>query len=74
VIGGQLLTVAEARRQKMCALYPRTHQADCPDKFRAIAEWWRLHAEESAAPKQCLQYAENQERIARRMTQEEGSP
>ena len=60
----EALTISEDRRRKMAALYPRTHGPDVADRYRASAEWWRLHAEESANPSECLQYAENQDRIA----------
>jgi hypothetical protein len=56
------LSVSDERRRKMVALYPRTH-GPAPDKYRAIARWWRLHAEESATPQECLGYAENQDRL-----------
>jgi hypothetical protein len=36
------------------ALYDRTHGRESADKYRAIAEWWRLHAKISQNPKQCL--------------------
>lgn len=58
------LTKEEERRHKMVALIPRTHGPDIADKYRAIAEWWRLQAEESRDPDICFQYAENQDRIA----------
>jgi hypothetical protein len=50
----------------MVALYSRTH-GPAPDKYRAIARWWRLHAEESANPSECLGYADNQDRLYRDM-------
>jgi len=58
------LTKTEDRRRRQAAGRDRRHQADCPDKFRAIAEWWRIEAEDSASPEQCLTYAVNQEAIA----------
>lgn len=61
---GEQLTVEEERRARMAALYHRTHGPNCADKFRAIAEWWRLHAEESRIPDECRRYADNQDRIA----------
>lgn len=60
----EALTREEERRRKMVALYPRTHGPDVADKYRAIAEWWRLHAEETANPDECLRYAANQDRVA----------
>lgn len=65
-------TVEEARLRKRAALYHRTHQPDCPDKFRAIAEWWRLSAEESAAPERDLAYAAGQDAIADDMERRPG--
>lgn len=65
-------TVEEARRRKRAALYHRTHQPDCPDKFRAIAEWWRLSAEESAVPERDLAYAAAQGAIADDMERRPG--
>lgn len=56
------LSKSEERRRKMVALYPQTHGL-APDCYRAIAEWWRLHAEESATPDQALEYADNQDRL-----------
>lgn len=58
------LTRDEARRQAMVALYPRTHGPERADKYRAIADWWRLYAEESMTPDVCLGYAANQDAIA----------
>lgn len=60
------LSKAGERRRKMVALYSRTH-GPAPDKYRAIARWWRLHAEESANPSECLGYAGNQDRLYRDM-------
>lgn len=56
------LTKKEGRRRKMVALYPRTH-GPAPEKYRGIARWWRLQAEESADPAECLRYADNQDRL-----------
>jgi hypothetical protein len=56
------LTKEQERRRKMVALYPRTH-GPAPDRYRASARWWRLHAEESANPKECLGFADNQDRL-----------
>lgn len=53
------LTKTEQRRRKMVALYARTHGPP-PERYRAIARWWRLHAEESLNPQECLMYAANQ--------------
>lgn len=58
------LSIEENRRQRQAALYPRTHGPECADRYRAIAEWWRIAAEESANPAECLRYAANQERLA----------
>lgn len=58
------LTKQENLHAAMRALHPRTHGQDCADRYRAIAEWWRLHAEESINPAKCLQYALNQDTIA----------
>jgi hypothetical protein len=58
-------TKAEALNARMRALYARTRGPECADKYLAIAEWWRLQAEESANPAECLRYAENQEAKAR---------
>ena len=60
------LTLGDDRRRKMAALYPLTH-GPAPERYRAIAIWWRLHAEESLIPSQALEYAENQERLYRDM-------
>lgn len=60
----QALTKEEERRRKMVALYPRAHGPDVADRCRAIAEWWRLHAETSANPSEPTQWADNQDRIA----------
>jgi hypothetical protein len=57
------LTIEEDRRRKMVALSPRMH-GPAPGRYRASAEWWRLHAEESAAPDVCLGYADAQDRLA----------
>jgi hypothetical protein len=65
------LTEHEALIAKMVALYPRTYGPECADKYRAKAEWWRLHAEETMNPAECLQYALNQDAIADDM---EGRP
>lgn len=65
----QTLTVEEERRRKRLALDERARQPSCPDKYRAIAEWWRLHAEETAVPEQSLEYADNQDRLAADMEQ-----
>lgn len=69
---GEAETVEGARHRKMAALYQRAHQTDCPDKFRAIAEWWRLSAEESATPEVLLQYADNQDVLADDMERRPG--
>lgn len=61
------ITETEARIAEMHALYSRTHGPECADKYRAIAEWWTLQAEESANPAECLRYAANQRAIAERM-------
>lgn len=58
------LTEQDAHIARMVALYPLTHGPECADKYRAIAEWWRLHATMSANPAECLRYADNQDRIA----------
>lgn len=49
---------------RMTALYPRTHGPECPDRYRAIAEWWRLHAQETMAPDECLTSAAAQDALA----------
>lgn len=59
-----ILTVEEDRRRRMLTLYPRAHGPAGPDRYRAIAEWWRLHAEETAIPEECFRYAEGQDRLA----------
>lgn len=58
------LTVEDERRQRSLALYPRTHGPAGPDRYRAIAEWWRISAEESRVPEEHLLYADNQDRLA----------
>jgi hypothetical protein len=60
----EALTKHEANRMAARALYPRTHGPECADKYRAIAEWWRLEAEESSNAEECLKYAKNQDAIA----------
>lgn len=60
------LTRSEERRRKMAALYPRT-RGPAPERYRAIARWWRLHSEETADPAECLRYADNQDRLYRDM-------
>ena len=57
------LTVEEARRAAMVALYDRTH-GPAPDCYAARSEWWRLAAEESTNPDEQLQWASNQARLA----------
>lgn len=57
------LTKAEARRARMREL-GRLFFAPAPERYRASAEWWRLYAEETAVPEECLAYAENQDRLA----------
>lgn len=59
----EALTIEDDRRQKMLALSPRMH-GPAPDRYRAAAEWWRLHAEESATPEECRRYADGQDAIA----------
>ena len=54
----------EALIRQMSALRPRTHGPDCADRYRAVAEWWTLHAEMSAVPEQAVEYAYNQYAIA----------
>ena len=56
------LSVEEELRRKMVALYPRTN-GPAPERYRAIARWWMLHAEESRNPSECLGYADNQDRL-----------
>ena len=56
------LTESEERRRRMMALYSRTH-GPAPDKYRAIARWWRLAAQESRNPNELMQYAENQDAL-----------
>lgn len=56
------LTKTEERRRKMVALYLRTH-GPSPERYRAIARWWRLHAEESKNSAECRMYADNQDRL-----------
>lgn len=63
----QAPAITDQRRAQMAALYPRTHGPECADKYRAIAEWWKLRAEESANPSECLQYAANQDAIVDRL-------
>jgi len=53
-------TVCAANARQRAVLSDRMRQSDCPDKFRAIAEWWDLHAEESADPDQALAAARSQ--------------
>jgi hypothetical protein len=57
-------TAVEERRRKMAALHDRIAQPVCSDQCRASAEWWRLHAEESAIPDQCHKYAAAMDRLA----------
>lgn len=59
----ELLSVQDA----MVLLYPRTHGPECADKYRAIAEWWRLNAKITKIPSRCLRYAAAQDVIADRM-------
>lgn len=54
-------------RDAMAGLYPRTHGPECADKYRAIAEWWRLFAQTTKAPDECHRYADAQDAIADRM-------
>lgn len=54
----------EALIEKMGRLYPRTHQADCPDKFRAIAEWWWLSSMMSRTREDHRKTARSQHAIA----------
>lgn len=56
------ITRKEQRRRKMAALYSRMH-GPAPEKYRAIARWWRLHTEETKAPELCREYADNQDRL-----------
>lgn len=56
------LTKIEQRRRKMVALYARTH-GPAPDRYRATARWWRLHAEETKTPDQCREHADAQDRL-----------
>ena len=58
------LTVEEDRLRRRLALHARMNQNPCADKFRAIAEWWRIHAEESANPDEALGYAKSQDALA----------
>jgi hypothetical protein len=60
-MSARMLTLPEA----MAALYPRTHGLECADKYRAIAEWWRLHSRESASPAEPLAWAANMDERAR---------
>lgn len=57
---GHPLTVKDA----MASLYHRTHGPECADKYRAIAEWWRLYAQTTKVPDECLRYAAAQDAIA----------
>jgi hypothetical protein len=57
-------TIEEDRLQRRLALSSRMNQNPCADKFRAIAEWWRIHAEESANPDEALGYAKSQDALA----------
>lgn len=59
---GRALSKEEERRRKMAALYLRTH-GPAPEKYRAIARWWRLHAEETKTPEVCNGYADKQDRL-----------
>jgi len=72
--GIRALTVEEATIQQMAALYPRTHGRAGPDRYRAIAEWWRLHATTSANPEESIRYAENQDRLAAELEGSEAIP
>jgi len=54
---------AEARRARMNALGEKARFPG-PQGYRAVAEWLRLHAEESAMSQESLEQAENQERLA----------
>lgn len=47
----------------MLALSIRMH-GPAPDRYRACARWWKIHAEESAIPDQCLEFAKAQDFIA----------
>ena len=58
------LTEREALDAQMAALYPRTHGPECADRYRAIAEWWRLYAQTTANPDECFRYATAQDAIA----------
>lgn len=57
------LTKDEARRARMRELAVLC-SGPAPERYRAAAELWRLHAEESAAPEECLAFANNQDRLA----------
>lgn len=57
------LTVNEDRRRRQAELCERCH-GSAPDCYRAIAEWWRIEAESSADPRDCYEYARNQDRLA----------
>lgn len=57
------MTIEEDRTRRRLALSDRMH-GPAPDRYRAIAEWWRISAEESMTPEQHLAYADNQERLA----------
>ncbi len=58
------LTREEGLIIAMKALYLRTHQPDCADKFRAVAKWWRLHARMSASPEEAMRHSANQDALA----------
>jgi hypothetical protein len=62
-MSAEALTVEEDRRRRMVALSPRL-RGPAPDCYRASAEWWRIHAEETAVPERCHEYANNQDAIA----------
>lgn len=57
------LSEAAARRARMIELGFLAHSKP-PGRYRAIAEWWRLSAKESAIPEEYLAYAEGQDRLA----------
>lgn len=57
------LPIEEDRRQRQADAASRWNEPP-PARYRAIAEWWRIHAETSAAPGISLGYASSQERLA----------
>lgn len=63
----EALTQVDSRTLRRLALYGRIHGPECADKYRAIGEWWRIHAEESAAKAACYHYANAQDLLAEDM-------